>query len=70
MTTKERLREFVDELSELEAGDALRLLEAHRADNWWANEPVAPVADAATLRHLDRPLTDPERDALSAFLAE
>jgi uncharacterized protein (DUF1778 family) len=39
MTTKERLHEIVDELSELEASDALRVLEAHRAGGWWAQEP-------------------------------
>ena len=39
MTTKERLHEIVDELSELEASDALRVLEAHRAGEWWAQEP-------------------------------
>ncbi len=39
MTTKERLHEIVDELSELEADDALRLIEAHRSGEWWAQKP-------------------------------
>jgi hypothetical protein len=39
MTAKERLHEIVDELSELEADGALRVLEAHRAGERWAQEP-------------------------------
>jgi hypothetical protein len=39
MTAKEHLHEIVDELSESEARDALRVLEAYRAGGWWAHEP-------------------------------
>lgn len=35
MTTKERLLEIVDELSELELDDTLRYVEARRAGDWW-----------------------------------
>lgn len=46
MTTKERLHEIVDQLSEPEADDALRVLEAHRAGEWWAHEPQRIVLNS------------------------
>lgn len=63
MTTKERLHEIVDELSELEADDALRLIEARRSGEWWAQGPDAHPIElnaADTERFLDA-LDHPER---------
>ena len=39
MTTKERLHEMIDELSELEAADVLQVIEARQAGEWWAQKP-------------------------------
>lgn len=61
MTTKQRLHEIVDELSELEAGDALRVLEAHRAGEWWAQEPQRIVLTAEDGDRLIDALDDPGR---------
>jgi uncharacterized protein (DUF1778 family) len=61
MTTKERLHEIVDELSELEAGDALRILEAHRAGEWWAQEPQRIELTAAEADRLLDALDNPGR---------
>ena len=61
MTTKDRLHEIVDELSELEAGDALRVLEAHRAGEWWAQEPQRIVLTAEEGDRLVHALDNPGR---------
>lgn len=61
MTTKERLHELVDELSDQEADDALRLIEARRADEWWTQKPVEIKLSAAETAHLLDVLEHPER---------
>ncbi len=61
MTTKERLHEIVDELSELEADDALRMIEARRAGEWLAQTPQRiELNDEEAERFLDA-LDHPER---------
>jgi uncharacterized protein (DUF1778 family) len=61
MTTKERLHEIVDQLSELEAGDALRVLEAHRAGEWWAHEPERLELTADEAQRFGDALENPGR---------
>jgi hypothetical protein len=56
MTTKERLHQVVDAMSEQEAADALDYLASHGRD------PLARRLDAAPLD--DEPLTDEDIDAL------
>lgn len=73
MTTEERLHEIVDELSELEADDALRSIEARRAGEWWTQKPgqielTAEEADAFAdaLEHPERSEPGLQRLAASA----
>lgn len=61
MTTKERLHELVDELSDLEADDALRLIEARRADEWWTQKPVEMTLNSDEWAHMLDVLEHPER---------
>jgi hypothetical protein len=56
MTTKERLHQVVDAMSEQEAADALDYLVSRSRD------PLARRLDAAPLD--DEPLTDEERESL------
>jgi hypothetical protein len=62
MTTKERLHRFVDELSEQEADDALRVLTGRRQD------PVVRMLEDAP--EDDEPFTDEDRAALDEAYAE
>jgi hypothetical protein len=56
MTSKERLRLLVDELSEQEADDALHYLAAHHADDdvdeWGSLSKMLDFAAAETMRRL------------------
>lgn len=61
MTVKERLHAIVDELSDPEADDALRLIEARRAGDWWAQKPVAIELDAEAAVRFDDAVSHPER---------
>ncbi len=61
MTTKERLHEIVDELSELEADDALRLIEARRSGEWWAQRPERIELTAGEAGAFVDALEHPER---------
>jgi hypothetical protein len=56
MTTKERLHQVVDAMSEREAADALEILVSRRRDS------LARRLDAASID--DEPLTAEERDSL------
>jgi hypothetical protein len=62
MTTKERLHELVDELSEPEAKRALRLVEKERED------PVLRLLDNAPVD--DEPWTDEDEAAVAESRAE
>ena len=56
MTTKERLLEIVDELSELELDDTLRFVEARRSGEWWthvSDEHAIVLNDEEAERFLD-----------------
>ena len=54
MTTKERLHRLVDELSEVEAAEALRVIAARHAEAVDLGEPAAVVLDdAEAQRFLD-----------------
>lgn len=61
MTTKARLHQLVDELSELEADDALRVLKAHRAGEWWTQAPEKIVLTADEAERFVDALDHPER---------
>jgi len=61
MTTKDRLKQIVDELTDLEADDVLHVVEAHRAGEWWAQKPVELDLDAEQEAHLADVLEHPDR---------
>lgn len=62
MTTKERLHKLVDELSELEAHDALRILAERREDPLIAAFRDAPEDD--------EPWTDEDEEAMAEVEAD